>query len=165
MSMHRSRIPVLLLIASLASASAWSRPVAEHHGSNPTPTAVSGVYSITFNLNIASTLPANSTITCKAQIVPASSSFNGLASQEAAPFESAAGVATVTGSTATCSVDIPFSWSLQSTRRGVALSYQLDAVNAAGSLPAVVRSSVLQNIQESYPASGATSSISFDVTF
>jgi hypothetical protein len=161
--MYRARIAVLLLIASLASTAAWSRPVAEHRGASPT--AVSGVYSITFNLNIASTLPANSTITCKAQIAPAGSSFEGFTSQAGAPYESATGVATVTGSTASCAIEIPFSWSVQSVRGGVALSYELDAINAAGSLPAVVRTSILENVQEPYPASGGTSSLTFNVTF
>jgi hypothetical protein len=160
--MLRSRIPVVLLLASLASTVAWSRPVAEHRGANPT--AVSGLYSITFNLNIESTLPVNSTITCKAQIVPAGADLNS--SQFAAiPLESASGVASVTGSTATCVVEIPFSWTVESTRGGVSLSYEVDADNAAGALPAVVRTSAQQGIAESYPSSGGTSSVSFNVTF
>jgi hypothetical protein len=160
--MLRSRIPVVLLLASLVSAPAWSRPVAEHRGA---PTAVSGVYSITFNLNIESTLPANSTITCKAQIVPAGANMNSFNFQYAAiPLESASGVASVTGSTATCVVEIPFSWTVESTR-GVSLSYEVDADNAPGALPAVVRTSTQQGIAESYPSSGGTSAVSFNVTF
>jgi hypothetical protein len=161
--MLRSRIPVVLLLASLASAPAWSRPVADHRGA---PTAVSGAYSITFNLNIESTLPANSTITCKAQIVPAGANLNSFNSQFAAvPLESAGGVASVTGSTATCVVEIPFSWTVDSSRGGVSLSYEIDADNAPGVLPAVVRTSAQQGIAETYPTSGGTSAVSFNVTF
>jgi hypothetical protein len=160
--MIRTRISALLLFATLASASAWTQPVANHR---TTSTAVTGVYSITFNLTIESTLPANSTIVCKAQIVPGNSALNSFAPQSAAvPMESAGGVAQVTGSTATCAVDIPFSWTVEASR-GVALSYEIDAVNATGTLPAVVRTSVQQGIAESYPTSGGMASVSFNVTF
>jgi hypothetical protein len=163
--MHRARFAVLLIFASLVSASAWSQPSGQRHGSNPpATTAVGGTYSITFNLNIESTLPASSTIVCKAQIAPAGSFFNTVSAQPG-PAESASGMATVTGSTATCAVEIPFSWSVESTRNGVLLNYEIDAVNAAGSLPAVVRTSSLQGIAESYATSAGTSSISFNVTF
>jgi hypothetical protein len=161
--MLRSRISLFLLFASLASTTAWSRPVAEHHGQGPT--AESGVYSITFNLNIVSTLPANSTITCKAQIAPAGSMESSFNQQAAVPVESASGVAAVTGATATCLVEIPFSWSVERARNGASLSYEIDAVNASGTLPAVVRTSIQQGVAEAYPSSGGTSSVSFNVTF
>src|SRR5208282_2759124 len=123
--MIRTRFPrflyVLLLVALLAPAAAWSGPVTEHRGGGPT--AENGVYSLTFNLTIASTLPAGSTITCKAQIVP-SQAVIGPIQQTPVPMEMAAGVATVTGSTATCTVEIPFSWTVNSARNGVSLSYE-----------------------------------------
>jgi hypothetical protein len=163
--MLRSRIPLFLLAASFATVSAVANPVADHRGGN-TPTAVSGEYSITFNLNIASTLPANSTIVCKAQIAPGASMYSSFNPQAAAvPFESASSVATVNGATATCVVDIPFAWTVDTTRNGAALSYEIDAINATGSLPAVVRTSAQQNIAEPYPASGNTSTVTFTVTF
>jgi hypothetical protein len=160
--MHRARIAVLLFLTSLVSVCAWSQPSGKRHGSSPT--AVGGTYSITFNLNIESTLPANSTIVCKAQIAP-SSSLASILSAQAAPTESASGIAVVTGSTATCAVEIPFAWSVESTRNGVSLSYEMNALNASGSLPAVVRTSALQGVPESYPGSGETSTLSFNVTF
>lgn len=161
--MHRSRIALCLLAASLVSATALAGPVAEHRGSGPT--TVSGTYSITFNLTIVSTLPANATITCKAQIAPANAAVSSFQQQSSVPFESAAGVATLTGSTATCTVEIPFSWTVEGTRGGVSLSYELDGLNASGSLPAVVRTSVQQNVAQPYPSSGATSTVTFNVTF
>ena len=161
--MSRFRIAVFLLLASLPLLAAASAPVAEHRGSGPA--AVSGVYSVTFNLNIASELPANSTIVCKAQIAPAGAAFPGFSQQVfAVPVESASSVAAVTGATATCTVEIPFSWTVQ-TARGVQLSYQIDAVNAGGALPAVVRTSSQQGIAQPYPASGGVSSLAFSVTF
>lgn len=160
--MARTRIAALLLAASFIAVPSFARPVAEHHGSS---TTVSGTYSITFNLTIASTLPANSTIVCKAQVAPANSNLEGFNAQVAAPVESASGVGAVSGSTATCAVEIPFSWTVEATRQGVALSYEIDAITPSGTLPAVVRTSTQQGLAESYPSSGGTSSISFNVTF
>jgi len=160
--MNRIRISAFLLLASLASASGWSQSAAQHRGG--APTAVSGVYSITFNLSIASTLPANSTIVCKAQITPGIAGFGNYNAQ-AVPVESASGVASVSGPTATCSVEIPFAWTVETARGGAALSYEIDAINAAGSLPAVVRTSAQQGVAESYPSPGGTSSVTVNVTF
>ena len=148
---------MIVLFALLVTVAALAAPAPEHRGA---PTAVSGVYSLTFNLNIASTLPAGAAITCKAQIVPVQS-----LEQAAAPMESATAIASVTGSTATCAVEIPFAWTLANPRQDVALSYEIDAFNAQGSLPVVVRTSVQQGIAEPLPASGATSSVSLNVTF
>lgn len=160
--MARSRFAALLLAVSFVTASSFARPVAEHHGS---AMAVSGAYAITFNLTIASTLPANSTIVCKAQAAPANSNLEGFNAQVAAPVESASGVATVSGSTATCAVEIPFSWTVETTRQGVALSYEIDAINPSGALPTVVRTSVQQGMVESYPSTGGTASVAVNVTF
>jgi len=98
-------------------------------------TAVSGVYSVTFHLNIASKLPAGSTITCQARITPDQAGLNLMNSQPAAFPVAAAGLATVTGSTATCVAEIPFSWTVENARGGVLLSYEIDAVSNAWSAP------------------------------
>ncbi len=156
-------LPMLLLFALLAPTAARSAPVTEHRGGGPAQ--VSGVYSVTFNLTIASTLPAGATITCKAQIVPSQTGFMGLNSQAAIPVETATGVATVTGSTATCAVEIPFSWTVNGAQNGASLSYEIDAVNISGSLPVLLRTSAQQGVSEAYPATGATSNLSFNVTF
>jgi len=162
--MSRTRIACSLLAASLVAASAWAGPIAEHHRSGPS--TVTGTYSITFNLNIVSTLPAGATIACRVQIVPATSGMPGFTPQSAPSLvESASGVASVSGSTATCEIEIPFSWTVQSTRGGASLSYQIDAFNATGSLPTVLRSSAQQEVAEPYPSSSGTSTLSFNVTF
>lgn len=158
-----SRVALFLLAASLATASAIAGPVANHRGGNST--TVSGVYSIVFNLNIQSALPANSAILCKVQIAPLNNSESTYGGQSISPVESAAGVAVITGSSATCTVEIPFSWTVETTRNGIALGYQIDAVNASGSLPAVVRTSIQQGIAEPYPSSGGSPSTTYNVTF
>jgi len=59
--------------------------------------------------------------------------LNLMNSQPAAFPVAAAGLATVTGSTATCVAEIPFSWTVENARGGVLLSYEIDAVSNAWS--------------------------------
>jgi hypothetical protein len=106
--MVQVHIPMLLCVALLTSATVPAMGAPELRNNL---TTVSGVYSVTFNLNIASALPAGSTITCRARIVPYSGGLDTRNSQfSAAPVDSAAGLAKVTGSSATCTTEIPFSW-------------------------------------------------------
>lgn len=161
--MKRVFVAILLGAFTLLAGAAPTAPVPQHRGS---PTTLSGVYAITFNVNIASSLPAGAAIVCKAQIVP-SQGGGGFMSQQlaAVPVETAAGLATVSGATATCSVEIPFSWTVNSGQSGVSLSYEIDAVGSSGSAPLLVRTSAQQGIGEAFPASGGTASVSFNVTF
>jgi hypothetical protein len=155
--MRCKHIPVFVLLALLVTVTALAAPAPEHRGA---PTAVSGTYSVTFTLNIASTLPASAAITCKVQVAPIQS-----LEQMVPPTESATGIATFTGSSGTCAVEIPFSWTLSSPKQEAALSYEIDAFNAQGSLPAVVRTSLQQGIAVPLPASGGTASVALNVTF
>jgi hypothetical protein len=161
--MVRLRIPMLLCAALLVSAAVPAVGAPEQRASS---TTVNGVYSITFNLNIASSLPAGTTITCRAQMVPGQGGLNlGNPQLAATPVETAAGVATVAGSTAICAAEIPFSWTVTSAQGGVMLSYEIDAVSSSGSTPLLVRSSARQGIGAAFPAAGETASLSFNVTF
>jgi hypothetical protein len=160
--MARVRISLLLLVALLAPAAALAASAADQ---GTAPTMVSGVYSVTFNLNLASTLPAGTTITCRAQIVPNQGGPSLLNSQFAAiPVGTARGLAAVTGSTATCMAEIPFSWTQTSAPGGVILSYEIDAVSSSGSARLLVRSSAQQNIGAAFPASGASAGFSINLT-
>lgn len=157
----RTLLPVIVALV-LTSAAALAAPVAQRKGGS---TSVSGVYSVTFNLTIASTLPANSTIVCKAQIAP-NLQQNFFSSQaQAVPVEAAWSVATVSGSTATCAIEIPFSWTLSGSSTTATLAYEIDALNAGSTLPSVVRVSSQTGLAAAYPASGGSSSLSFNVTF
>ena len=151
-------------IAAAVAVPASSAVIAPERGPGSQSTSVSGVYQVTLNLTVASTLPANSTVVCKAAIAPALRG-NASFSPAALPLETAASVAQITGGTATCMVEIPFSWTLSGTSSGAALSFEVDAVNSGGALPAVLRSSVQQGIQEPYPAQGGTSNLIFNLTF
>jgi hypothetical protein len=157
------RTPLLLCVALLTSASALAAGIPELRGS---PTTVSGVYSLTFNVRIASTLPAGTTITCRARIAPNQGGID-LRNQQlsAIPLGTVTGLASVSGPTAICAEEIPFSWTLLSARGGVVLSYEIDAVSSSGSNPLLVRSSGPQNVGVAYPAPGGRASVSFNLTF
>jgi len=104
------RTPLLLCVALLTSAAALAAGVPELRGS---PTQVSGVYSLTFNVRIASTLPAGTTITCRARIAPNQGAID-LRNQQipAIPVGTSTAQVSITGPTATCAEEIPFSWSM-----------------------------------------------------
>jgi hypothetical protein len=155
--MRRRTLPLLcfVLLTAMATNAQESRSI---------PTAVSGVYSISFNLSILSALPAKTMITCKAQIVP---SQGGLGTPHAAPgpVETAKKLAVVTGSKATCAVKIPFAWTVTGVQRGVELSYEIDAVSHSAAVPLLVRSSARQNINAPFPVSGGNTSLNFHLVF
>jgi hypothetical protein len=161
--MSRIRTPLLLCVALLTSASALAGGVPELRVG---PITVSGIYSLTFNLRIASTLPAGTTIICRARIVPGQGEFD-LRNQPlpAIPLGMTTGLASLTGSTATCAEEIPFSWTVLNARGGVVLSYEIDALSNSGSIPLLVKSSGLQNVGAAFPAPGGRASLSFNLTF
>jgi hypothetical protein len=140
--MAQLRISLLICFALLAVQNGLSASVPRDRGAL---TAVSGVYSITFHLNVGSKLPAGSTITCRARIAPDQGGQSLINSQPAAFPVAAVGLATVTGSTATCVAEIPFSWSMESARGAVVLSYEIDAVSNAGPAPVLFAGSARQS--------------------
>ena len=150
---------------SMLLGSALLTPGAALAADPSTPSAVSGSYAVHFNINIASTLPAGAVIVCKARIAPNLQGLLSLALPDAAPVQTAAGVATVSGSTATCAVEIPFSWTVRNSRGGVALSYEIEAVDASGSLPVLLRATSSQGVAAAYPSTGSTANLNFNVTF
>ncbi len=160
--MARIRIPLLLCFALLFAAFAQAAGVPELRG----PFAVSGVYSLTFNLSLASRLPTGTTITCRARIAPNQGGL-GLGNQQLAPIpaRTVTGLAQVTGSTATCAQEIPFSWTVLSAQGGAVLSYEIDAVSNSGSIPLLVRTSGQQNVGVAFPSSGGRASLSFNLVF
>jgi hypothetical protein len=166
--MARARVPLLLCLALLApsytlaagatltSGAVLAAGTPELRGPS---TMVSGVYLVTFHLNILSTLPAGSTITCRARLAPNPAGLDLRNQQPGANTAGAAGQTTVTGPTATCAAEIPFAWTLATGQGGIVLSYEIDAVSNSGSVPLLVRSSAGQSVGAAFPASSASLSL------
>ena len=152
---HASALVLLLLAPAMGGA---GLPV-------PGAEAVGGAYRLRFNLNVASTLPARAVVTCKARIIPdGAGEANPDGELAGVPAESATGVAEVNGATAVCAVEIPFSWTVNNAWSGARLSYEIDAISVAGSLPVVVRSSAERGVAVAFPPAGGTENLSFNVT-
>lgn len=157
--MSRIRFPSLLCIALLTSAFAQAAGVPDLRGS---PTTISGVYSLTFNLNLATELPAGTTITCRARVTP---NQGGIDLRNRQPAMAPVATAAVNGSRATCAAEIPFAWSVTNERGGAMLSYEIDAVNNSGPIPLMVWSSGRQNVDLALPGFGGGTNLSFNLTY
>ncbi|MGA2351626.1 MAG: hypothetical protein ABSF70_14415 [Terracidiphilus sp.] len=160
--MAQVRILLLLGIALLTPTAAMA---ADASVLRAAPMTVSGNYSITFRLNIFSTLPAGTMMTCRVKMAPKQGGPDLLDSQLATiPVEST-GLAVITGSTAVCAAEIPFAWTVWSAQGGVMLSYQIEAVSRSGSAPTLLKRSALQSLSAAFPASGSSASLSINVVF
>lgn len=160
--MARVHISLLLCFALLTVQNALAASVP---GNSGRLTTVSGVYSITFHLNIASKLPAGSTITCRARIAPDQEGLSLMNSRPTAFPAAAVGLATVTGSTAICVAEIPFSWTVEGAPSGVVLSYEIDAAGYAGSAPVVMASSARRSVGAAFPATGGNANLNVNLIF
>jgi hypothetical protein len=157
--MKRARTSLTLLPALLVSAAEWAAPAAGQL-SGAAPVAASGVSSVAFNVNIASTAPAGVTTTCKARIAPNLPAFEN-STRGAVPAEPAPGVATVIGSSANCTGKIPFSWMVADTRNEVAPGQEIDAVSGGG--VAAVRTG--RGMGMACPATGGAARLRLNATF
>ena len=160
-TMARIRNSLLLCLALLTWTAAGAAGLPQPRVG---PMAVSGVYSVTFHLNLASTLPAGSIITCRARMAPIPGGLDLLKPQLAATPVSA-GQVSVTGSTATCAAEIPFSWTVTSPPGGIALFYEIDAVSYQGGAPILVRTSAPRQVSTAFPAAGSSANLSLNLIF
>lgn len=151
----------LLLYAALL---AWTAASAAGLPQPSGPMAVSGVYSVIFHLNLASTLPAGSILTCRARLAPISGALD-LRNLQLAATPVAAGQVSVTGATATCAAEIPFSWTVTSPPGGVELFYEIDAVSIQGAAPTLLRTSAQRQLSAAFPAAGGSAHLSLSLTF
>jgi hypothetical protein len=161
--MNRTRIALCLMMVSVASL-AWAGPVADPRGVS-SAVAVSGVYTVLFEVNLGTAAPAGTVITCRAKIAPNLPVFDNM-NRGTVPVESAVGVATVTssslaGSTANCSVEIPFAWTVVDAQNGVGLSYEVELVS--GGMPIAGRSQ--QGISAPYPPAGGAARLNVRILF
>ncbi len=158
--MAQIRNSLVLSMALLAWTVAGAAGVPQQRG----PIAVSGVYSVTFHLNLATTLPAGSILICRVRLAP----IPGGIELQSAPLGAtpmAAGQVSVTGSTTTCATEIPFSWTLTSPPGGVELYYEIDAVSLQGAAPTLLRSSAQRQLSTAFPAAGGGANLSMSLIF
>lgn len=155
--MHRLLALLGVLVFAVTEVAAQEQPAAH------VPVRMNGAYTLNFQLNLATTLPDGSTITCKARIVPQERSLR--AGAVAAPVETATGTGTVQGTLANCAVEIPFAWTVENARAGVRLSYEIVAVAMVGPAPAAVRASAPVEMALAYPPEGGVENLSVNMAF
>jgi len=126
--------------------------------------AVSGVYSVAFHLKLIHELPAGSILNCRALMVPIPGERD-LRTVQLAATPVAAGQVSVTGSTATCAAEIPFSWTVTSLPDGITLFYEIDAVSLQGAAPILLRTSAQQRLSAAFPAACGSAHLTLNLTF
>ena len=133
------------------------KPLAQS-GGNPdtTFTTFTGEFVFKFTVTIKSSIPTSTPIDCEAQADVFDES--GVSHDETAEV-----VASRSGSTATCTVTIPYSWALSTASSdGVSLSYNVDA--AGGTTGEIDRESDNSLVSIKVPANGATTTETVAVT-
>ena len=157
--MKRVRTVVSSLLALLAFPALWAAPAADPRG-GIAPVGVNGVYAITFHVKTPANLPFGATILCRARVAPHAPSLENLR-LTATP--EVVGQASVIGSTANCHVQVPFTWVMNNSQGGVAVSYEIDSVSRVGELPV----SVLRQTASiaGYPSAGSATNLQFQLAF
>ncbi len=128
------------------------------------PIAISGVYSVVFHVNLASTLPAGSILTCRARMAPIPGGVD-LRNQMLSATPVALGQTRLTGSTAACTAEIPFSWTVTSPPNAVELFYEIEVVNLQGVAPTLLRSSAPQQTNAAFLITNSFPDLTLNLTF
>jgi hypothetical protein len=117
----------------------------------PPPTTFGGKFVFNFTITVSSALPSTTKIFCEASVLTEDvTSLIGIN-------EDASVAATRSGSTATCTVTIPYSWNLSSSSSDrVSLSYSIIAGVPSTTVPLATRTSGQSLPQIKVPANGAT---------
>jgi hypothetical protein len=155
--MKNSRSSKTLSVILLASVSLWIA-VTISPRSEASAATNSAAYAFTFQVNTPTTVPDGATVTCKAKLAPRLSGIEQVVAAPV-PIESIEGVARVSGSSATCSVRMPFAFAADETRNGAALSYEIDGSTASG--PVFVRTQ--KNISIPLPQVGSTQNLLLNI--
>jgi hypothetical protein len=156
--MNSTRYSRILPVALLVSVAVWTAAAADSHdGSGPVSTGAA--YAVTFHVNAPSTVPDGATVACKASIAPRLSAFEKLTGKTLAA-ESSPVFATVVGSSADCTVQMPGAFAATKPGKDAVLSYEIDAYTSAG--PVFVRTQ--HDIPVAHPSAGATANLHLDVS-
>jgi hypothetical protein len=124
-------------------------------------TPTTGTYTINFTLTVASNIPTTADISCSSELEVTGDKVGTIV-------ETAAALATRSGSTATCTVSIPYSWNLESpTTDKLYVLYTIIApANTTVVYPAPSRTSHLDSpYTTGVPATGTTTTVNVTGTF
>jgi hypothetical protein len=122
--------------------------------------AYRGAYSVTFTVNVGAAFAPGTSFLCKARAVPNAPALNAY-SLQALPAVSS--TATMTGSWANCTVELPFSWIGDNPGSLALLSYEIDAISAPGAQAVPLR--IAEAIGVPYPSPGGSSRLSISLAF
>lgn len=135
----------------------------------PDATAASstGTITTTLTIKLASAFPAGFKIVCSSAII--AQSINDVSDTFTSFEESASSVATVSGTTATCTVRTPYAWTLPSASTTVSNivtgTYEVNVYNAGTALPGLLRSSGGQYLHlTNIPLVGTVTTVPVNVT-
>ena len=126
-----------------------------------------GTIDLTLTITLKTALPKGGTILCSGDLIATSENDSTTFSLSVWD-ESVFSVATVSGSTATCTVTIPYSFhvpaastTLKNTIEG---DYSVEMINATGALPSLVVTLGGTFLNSSLPATGTTTRVAAGVT-
>ena len=161
--MDRARALFVFLLASLISAQAWGLTAAD--GISQTPAPLNGAYVLRFNVYAGSMLESGSTVTCRAWIHYKMAALDGvLISAVVVSVSGGSAAGGFTATSVTCAMEIPLSWTTNRAPQGTVLSYEVEALPAAG-LQLATRVVSQLNIPIVSPPAGGVASMSFNVAF
>ncbi len=158
--MDRTRALFVFLLASLISAQAGGLTAAD--GGSQTPVSLNGTYLLRFNVYSGSTLESESTVTCRAWIHYKMAAPDGVLIP--AVVVSGTRPGGLTEAAATCAMEISFGWTTNRTPQEMVLSYEVEAVPAAG-LRSAKRVASQRDIPIMSPQAGGIAAMSFNVAF
>jgi hypothetical protein len=124
-------------------------------------TPTTGTYTISFTITVASSIPTTDDISCSSELEVTGDKVGTVV-------ETASALATRSGSTATCTVTIPYSWNLETptTDKLYVSYYLLTPANTTVVDPAPARTSHLDSpYTTGVPASGSTTTVNVTATF
>lgn len=134
--------------------------------SNASVAPTTGTITVTININLASHFAKGTSFHCSLEAIGGILDFtNGTVD---GAIETVNGIAASAGAgTATCTLSIPYAWTLPpdpTGASGLVLAFGVAAVTDRDTQPMVQRSTLQLDGIENLPASGATSKYAFDVT-
>jgi len=127
--------------------------------------SVSGTIDVTVTINLATKFKRETTFPCAIMVIGGEIDLTNVVVDGG--IETASGFATVNPaapSTATCTLSIPYTWTLpkdSGAENGIVIAFAAAGVNRAG---VTVRSTLQLSGVESLPANGSTSKFVFDAT-